>query len=122
MVSDRVRALVAEHIVSVEQLEILLLLRDEDRDWSPEQINDHIKSSATSVLARLADLTNRGFVRRDGPCFRYDRRQPQEAAVAELAKAYSEAPFTIIDLIFAKPTDPLLVFARAFRLWDSEED
>jgi DNA-binding MarR family transcriptional regulator len=117
MIPDRVKALVGEHIVSVEQLEVLLLLRESaDQDWTPAQVNDQIKSSVGSVTERLANLESRGFLRRQADRYQYDRTNPNDAAVAELAVAYSERRFSIIDLIFSKPTDKLRVFARAFKI------
>jgi hypothetical protein len=117
MISDRVKALVGEHIVSVEQLEVLLLLRQNAaQDWTPAQVHDQIKSSIGSVTDRLASLESHGFLRRQDDRYQYDGTNPNDAAVAELAVAYSERRFSIIDLIFSKPTDKLRVFARAFRI------
>jgi hypothetical protein len=117
VISDRVKALVARHIVSVEQLEVLLLLRaNQGRDWTTIQVNDRIKSSVASVSERLADLESRGFLTHQGDSYRYDAGNPSEAAVAELATTYAESRFTVIELIFSKPNDNLRVFARAFRI------
>jgi hypothetical protein len=117
VISDRVRSLVGEHIVSVEQLEILLLLHQHsDREWSAAQVNDEIKSSVTSVRERLANLEARGFLRRQADLYRYDAANLNDAAVAELATAYSQRRFTIIELIFSKPLEKLRGFARAFRI------
>lgn len=117
MISDRVRSLVGEHIVSVEQLEVLLLLHQHrDRDWSATQVNDEIKSSVSSVRERLANLESRGFLRRQGDMYRYDAANINDAAVGELATTYSQRRFTIIEMIFSKPLEKLRGFARAFRI------
>jgi hypothetical protein len=117
MISERVKGLIGQHIVSVEQLEVLLLLREEPaRDWTTAQINDRIKSSVGSVSERLADLESRGFIKHQGESYRYDPGNPHEATMVELATTYAESRFTVIELIFAKPSDNLRVFARAFRI------
>jgi DNA-binding Lrp family transcriptional regulator len=116
LISEQVRNLLAEHISSVEQLEILLFLREESSSsWTADQINERIRSSLSSVASRLADLEARGFVRRDGAGFRYDPPPDRAAAVDELAVAYAERRFTVIELIFAGPADKTAAFARAFR-------
>jgi DNA-binding Lrp family transcriptional regulator len=117
LISDRVRSLVGEHIVSVEQLEVLLLLHQHrDREWSAAQVNDEIKSSVNSVRERLANLESRGFLRRQGDRYRYDAANVNDAAVAELAIAYLQRRFTIIEMIFSKPLEKLRGFARAFKI------
>jgi hypothetical protein len=117
VISERVKSLIAQHIESVEQLEVLLLLRQHhQRDWTGEQVNDLIKSSVGSVQQRLADLEGRGLVRLQGEAFRYDPSNVHDGAVEELASIYTERRFTVIELIFAKPTDKLRVFARAFSI------
>ena len=117
VISDRVKALIVQHIVSVEQLEVLLLLReDPGRAWTPNQVNDRIKSSVASVTERLADLESRGLIQHQGESYGYDAGNPHAEVVAELATTYAESRFTVIELIFAKPNDNLRVFARAFRI------
>ena len=117
MISDPVRQFIARHIVSIEQLEILLLLREQRaRAWSPAEVNDRIQSSLPSVSDRLADLVHRGLLRRDDDRFRYDAPADQDVIIAELAGEYRDRRYTVIDLIFSKGSDKLKVFADAFRV------
>ena len=117
MITETVKAFIGAHIVAVEQLEVLLLMRaHRDRPWTAEQVNDRIKSSVGSVADRLADLESRGFLRKESQSYRYAETNPNDAAVAELATTYAESRFSVIELIFAKPTDKLRVFARAFSI------
>jgi hypothetical protein len=116
-ISERARTLISQHITSIEQLEILLLLRSEPaRSWKPEEVDDRIRSSLSSVSARLADLADRGFLRRDGDGYRYDPGPERAAAVDELSHAYAQRRYSVIDLILSSPSDKLKVFARAFRI------
>ena len=117
MIGESARRLLAEHIVSVEQLEILLLLREHRaRSWTADRVNDQIQSSRESVEARLADLAQRGLLHRAGEVYQYRPAPELELAMTEVARAYSESRFTIIDVIFAKPSDKLRIFADAFKL------
>jgi hypothetical protein len=117
MISDPVRQFIARDIVSIEQLEILLLLREQRaRAWSPAEVNDRIQSSLPSVSDRLADLARRGLLRRDDDRFRYDAAADQDVIIAELAGEYRDRRYSVIDLIFSKGSDKLKVFADAFRV------
>ncbi len=113
--------LIAEHITSVEQLEILLLLREEpDGDWSPKRVSDEIRTSERSALERLTTLEASGLVtsraNHGGRVFRFSpSSEALRLTVEKLAAAYSERRYTVIDLIFSKPIDKLRVYADAFR-------
>ena len=120
-----VRRLLAEHINSVEQLEVLLLLRDRaERSWTPAQASEQIRSGADSVARRLQDLHKRGFVTREeeGPTYRYAPPPERVAAIDALARAYAERRHQVIELIFAKPIENLRVYSDAFRLRKEPED
>jgi hypothetical protein len=117
MIADAVRQLIARHIVSIEQLEIFLLLREHRaRSWTPAQVNDRLQSSLVSVTARLIDLAGRGLLHRESDQFRYDASAELEAVVAALDRDYRERRYSVIDLIFSKGNDRLKVFADAFRV------
>jgi hypothetical protein len=117
VIPEPVRQLIAQHIQSVEQLEVLILLRTHrDRAWTVAEVNDHIKSSPSSVVTRLDDLAARGFLRRTDQSFHYQAREDVEAAVAQLAAAYTERRFSVIELIFSKPAAKLRAFADAFKV------
>jgi hypothetical protein len=115
-----VKKIIGEHIVSVEQLEILLLLhRRPETEWDAASLATELRTSERSAAARLADLATRGFagVRDDRgtALYRYDPPNGLQRDVELLAKAYAERRYTIIDLIFSKPIENLKVYADAFR-------
>ncbi len=117
MIPDPVRKFIAEHIDSVEQLEVLILLRaNRDRAFTVSEVNDRIKSSATSVEGRLSDLTGQGFLQHTDRSYRYEASPEVDATVADLASAYAERRVSVIELIFSKPTDKLRAFADAFKV------
>lgn len=112
--------LIALHIDSVEQLEVLLLLHGtRDRSWTPAAASEELRTNESSTRERLADLAHHGLVALDRPPdqYRYLPRTPEQArAVAGLAEAYATRRVSVITHIFAKPLDKIRSFADAFRL------
>lgn len=120
-----VRRLLAEHIDSVEQLEMLLLLFRSGTEWTVDAVGEELRTSRASVLRRIQDLTQRRFlVRGSGPeSYRFAKdNESRNAAVEALARVYAERPYTVIDLIFSKPIDNLRVYADAFRFRKGDSD
>jgi predicted transcriptional regulator len=119
--SKTVQDFVTQHIVSVEELELLLVFQAErERQWSVAELNTRIRSQEASVANRMAALVDRGLVARvEGAVERY-RFAPAtpllEQQVAALAADYGEWRIRIVELIYSKPTDQLRKFAGAFNL------
>lgn len=123
---EQVRRLIAEHIDSVEQLEVLLLLwRESSRAWVPEAVARELRIEPASADKRLGDLERGGFLQcRDRACreYQYAPAPPErDALVRGLAEGYAERRVTVINLIFSKPVDRIRTFADAFRLWKDED-
>ncbi len=118
---DEVRRLIVDHIESVEQLEILLLLyQQQGRTWTADEVARELRVAASSAGERLEELQRDAILSRvDGEPGRY-RYVPASSkldeAVGGLATAYSERRVTVINLIFSKPVDKIRTFADAFRL------
>lgn len=120
------RRLIADHIDSVEQLEILLLLyQHPERSWSAESVARELRISAMSAGDRLKDMARAGILSKvqgaEGE-YRYEPDPQMGEAVAGLATAYSERRVTVINLIFSKPVDKIRTFADAFRLRRDDDD
>ncbi len=119
-IQNPVLSFIREHIESVEQLEILLLLyHRKDRSWTPEEIAKELRSSAHSARKRLGDFEAKGFVRKIetlSHSFQYNSHDSAiDAQIQALAEAYQVRRMTIIDIIFSKPLDKIQVFADAFK-------
>jgi hypothetical protein len=126
VLSEQLKAFIAEHIHSVEQVEILLLLRHApERGWTAQQVSAELRTDPDSAQQRLADLRVRGLVagaEASAAVYSYAPRTPEVAAlVDQLAFAYANRRYTVIDLIFTKPSDKIRVFADAFRLRKPKE-
>lgn len=117
-IPDRVVRLVGEHIHSVEQLEVLLLLRREpEREWTASDVAVELATLPQSAADRLADLAHRGFLVKAGESYHYDGSdRGRDAAVAELEDVYARRRVSLIGLIFAKPSESIRTFADAFRI------
>lgn len=124
-IPEDVARLVAEHITSVEQLEILLLLAARPgTGWTPKQVSEEIRTSESSAVSRLEDLRARGFLTAgDAGGFVFQpKHESMRAAVEHLTAVYRERRYTLIDLIFSKPIDRLRVYADAFRFRKDKSD
>lgn len=122
-----VERLITEHINSVEQLEILLLLynhvREEGQaapDWTALTVSQELRIKEKTAAERLSDLAARGFLSvtaSQPPQYRYNPASAeQDETVGLLARAYSTQRVTIINYIFSREIDKLRTFAEAFRL------
>jgi hypothetical protein len=116
-----VERFIAEHIASVAQLEILMLLRARANDeLSADTVGRELRIDPGWAAAELQELAARGFVTpRSGSAeaYRYGPRTPDVAETIDaVVDAYVHRRVTVVNLIFAKPSKTVLVFAEAFRL------
>src|SRR5262245_25820165 len=118
-ISPAVRALIAERLDSVPELEAVLLFREHpSRAWTADQAGTRLYVSTTVAAHVLATLTDRGFFAATDGNYRYAPASPElAAAVAELADAYRTNLVAVTQLIHAKPSRSVRDFANAFRLW-----
>ena len=116
-----VRHLIAQHVTTMEQVEVLLLLtRSPERALTVEEIRRELRLQPTAPSPMtLTSLQDGGLVEREGahpPRFRYaPANAALRRAVELLASAYNERPVTLVRLIYERP-DPVQSFADAFRL------
>lgn len=115
---DDIRAFIHAHIHSVEQLEVLLLLRRErPRGFTGQEIAAELRIHPESAQQRLVDLQGRGLAVAESERYSYAPASGElERWVNGLATAYSDARVSVIQTIFSKPADSLKSFADAFRL------
>jgi hypothetical protein len=118
-IPPNVRAFLNDHVESVVQVEVLLLLYAEPaRDFSPADVVSALRIEGAWAEAQLSNLCARGMLAAGGAgSYRWAPRTAEiDAAVAGLARAYADRRVTVIGLIYAKPSDPLRSFADAFRI------
>lgn len=121
-VQPLVEQFIRDHIASVAQLEILLLLQTNPAQaWSPQGIARELRIESAGAAAQLAQLLASGLVREAGADqFVFAPRSAElQAAVTALAQAYLIRRVTVIGMIFAKPPSPpasIQAFSDAFKL------
>ena len=126
-ISEEVKTFLAQHIESILELEVLLLLRaDPQRSWTGAQLAKELKIDQTWANEQLARFASRGILARTDapdPQYRYSPSDPQlDATVAAVADAYATHRVTIIGLVFSKPISNLKTFADAFRIRKDKTD
>lgn len=110
-IPEAVERFLSAHVRSVEQLDVLLLLRaTKDRDWSAAEVSREIGSSVASIQARLADLVSSGLlgvrVRDAEPIYRYEPPSEElRRLMDELALTYRQRRLRVICQIYAQPTN-----------------
>lgn len=117
---EEIRQFLLRYIDSVEQLEVLLLLRGSPTTaWSPEAVARALYSNPTSVSYRLAMLQRHELAVAAEPpsSYRYQPKTPElDAAVDRVAEMYKERRVAVITFIASKPMANVRAFADAFRL------
>jgi hypothetical protein len=121
-----VERFIDEHINSVEQLEVLLLLRsDPQRSWASNEVSKELATAPDSAALRLADLAEQGLISGEGepvPRYRYGKPSRKlDADVAAVADAYAKRRVSVITAIFSEPAGPAESFSDAFRLWGDHD-
>lgn len=122
-ISPAVRRLLGDHIASVSQLDVLLLLQREGTErWTAATVARRLRTQPEIAEATLAKFARAGIVtvELDGdgaPCFIYRPASRATAeAIAALAALYTTHKTTVISTIFSGPRDSLQDFADSFRL------
>jgi hypothetical protein len=117
-VPAEVRRFIAAEIESVEQLEVLLLLRGApDKGWTAKEVARALVSQPESAADWLDRMEGRGLLHRDGDSYRYAPADPEVAeSIDGLAESYARYRVAVIGLIFSKPSERVTFFADAFRI------
>ncbi|MGH2802826.1 MAG: hypothetical protein ACRDL4_07255 [Thermoleophilaceae bacterium] len=113
-----VRRFITSHIVSVAQLEVLLLLRAaRDKQWTSDEVARALVTQPEAAAGWLEKLHEQGLaVERDGS-YRYQPSTEElDRTVDSLAESYANYRVAVISLIFARPSERITLFADAFRL------
>ena len=124
-IPPNVRTFINDHIESVVQVEVLLLLHARPgRDFAAADVAAELRIEPAGAEAQLASLGGRGILAQTAPAsYRWAPASAAlESAVAGLAQAYADRRVTVIGMIYAKPSDQLRSFADAFRIRKDKDD
>ncbi len=114
-----VRQFISRYINSVEELEILLLLRQgRDVSWTVQAVYDIILSTPLSVERWLNELVRQGLLISSDqpPLYRYAATDELAEQVTALAECYKITPVRIIESVYRPKADAAQSFADAFKL------
>lgn len=117
---------ISNHISSVEQLEVLLLLfRSPDTYWGVDAIGHQLSLPLDIVGSRVRELRRTGLVRegQTGAVYRFDAADPERVRMVELiAREYREKRIAVINAIYSANLTRLRTFADAFKIGNRKEE
>jgi hypothetical protein len=119
--SDQLSQFIRERLPSLEQIEIVLLLRrDAARAWTAPEVAGNLNTPPESTAMRLFLLASNGVIVFDSssglPRYRYVASMPEDVMV-ELESAYDDQRDALVALTGGTTApDPLRSFADAFKL------
>ncbi|MFL6733549.1 MAG: hypothetical protein ACJ8EY_02510 [Sphingomicrobium sp.] len=116
---DELATFIASSFRSIWALELLLLLKREERACSTEELVSTMRSSGSVVDSALDTLVSAGLAGREGSTATYMPVSPEVAGlVEETERLYRSKPDRVRRLIIASSNRGLAAFSDAFRLKD----
>lgn len=123
-ITAEIERFIHDHINSVEQLEILLLLADTpEKEWSALEVGKKLYRQPDSVAVQLEHLRDHGLLsvrQEDQLLYRYASHGRRDSLLQGLDRAYQVRKDAMIQLIFNRPSDRpqdnLRAFSDAFRI------
>lgn len=115
-ISENVRQFIFSYIDSVEQLEVLLLLRSRPGEiFTARKVAEEMRSTDASVSIRLSSLVNAGMIEGDSTQgFKYlPKNEELTQVLTDLSEAYRVLRHRVLELIFS-PMKKARNFANAF--------
>jgi hypothetical protein len=119
-----IQQFLADHIRSIAQLELLLMLhRERQRTWTVADAAKELYTAVSMTEPLLESLRAIGLVSRQGEYYQYAPKSKQlDQTVGELSLLYQQRRVTIVNLIYSAPVQKLQNFADAFRIRKPPED
>lgn len=120
-VSYELRQLISQHLETMEQVEVLLLLaRNEPRAWSVDDVASELRWSQRGAQQCLEELARGRLVRRvgsgAGATYEYAPTPPDRESITTLMRLYDTRPLLLGRLIYDRPPTVARSFADAFRI------
>jgi hypothetical protein len=126
MSSPEIDRFLANHITSMEHLEVLLLLfRSPDTYWSADAIATQLSIRRETVDGRVRDLarSNLALPSTSAAAWRFHSADPDiSRTITELAELYRDRRISVVNAIYSANLTRLRTFADAFRLGKKKEE
>jgi predicted ArsR family transcriptional regulator len=124
-IPNDVRQFILESVVSIAQLEALLLLRGSpDEEWTAQKVAGRLYISEQEVTYLLTRLCAEGLIAFNNdrpPLYRYQPDSDDLAQIVDrLAETYSKHLVPVTNLVHSKPRTRVREFADAFHLRKDE--
>lgn len=116
---EEVRRFLKEHVSSIEQLEVLLLLRaSSERSWSAREVYQRVLTNESSIQNSLEKLAQHGLLSRPNESqFQFaDDAAAVRSVLDSLAALYKERPARIVRELYGASASEIDAFAQAFRI------
>jgi predicted transcriptional regulator len=115
--NDEILRFIASSFRSVWALELLLVLKSEQRSWSHDELVATMRASELVVTRALAALEAAGLVSNDGDEAQYMPVSDDVATLVTEAEAlYAKRPDAVRRAIVSASSGDATAFAEAFRL------
>lgn len=117
--TPEIEKLIAAHLTSVEQVEVLLLLRrSPDTFWSVEAIAGQLFIAEPIADRAARELVRAGWVEEgtSGRVFRFSAAEEGRRKIDALAAEYRDRRLEVINAVFSANLNRLRSFADAFRI------
>jgi hypothetical protein len=121
VVSDALRELLQQRLSSLDQVEVVLLLRsDRARSFTAPEVAKALRTAPEPAAMRLFLLASGGLLTFEAggiPRYRYVELEPEtETLLAELERLYADDRRALTEVVETKPADPIRSFTDAFKL------
>ena len=114
---DDILNFAASAIGSIWALELLLLLKQEARNWSRAELVRQLRGSDAVIAQALERLHGVGLVAEDAGHYRYHPASTEAGKFAEaLESLYRSKPVAVVSAIANAPQRKLQILSDAFRL------
>jgi hypothetical protein len=113
-----IKQFITDHISSIAQLELLLLLRaDPSRTWTAAEAASALYSAPDIIQAQLADLEARKLVTlASADRYSYSPQTSElDLLISRVAELYRTRRVAVVTAVYSKPVDKIRTFADAFR-------
>ena len=114
---DDILNFAASAIGSIWALELLLLFKQEARNWSGAELVRQLRGSEAVITQALDRLHGVGLIAGDGGRYRYHPASLEVGSLADaLESLYRSKPVTVVSAIANAPQRKLQILSDAFRL------
>lgn len=120
-ISEGLRTFLEQRLSSLEQIEIVLLLRnDRSRSWTAMDVAKALGTAPEAAAMRLFLLASGGLLAFEAsgvPRYRYAGVDPAtDALLQELGEVFANDRNAVANIVDTGPRDPIRSFADAFKL------